>query len=377
MRLKPGSIPVVYAVLPLQFNPARQIARGVRNYARTAGRWEVRLPEYGDLRVLAAMRGHTRGVIAWCRDTAIRNSLRALRVPVVNLSQRVTGFPCVLYDNAAIGQMAADHLIDLGYKHFVFVAYDELKFNVERQAGFEGRIREAGLTVHPALVKQETRPTALFRLPRPLAVMGNNDEAAEWVIRACINAKVSVPDEIAVIGANNDDTICETASVPLSSVDPNPELLGYEAAALLDRMMAGGKPPATALRISPLGVVERTSTSILAIEDPIVRFAVGYIRQHACDGMGTDHILRNVDVSRRTLEKRFVKVRGRTVHEEIRRVQLDHACNLLRGTHLPVPEVASQSGIADPKQFYAIFRQTLGTTPMAYRKRTLLNQHSC
>jgi len=187
------------------------------------------------------------------------------------------------------------------------------------------------------------------------------------VLDACRRLGVPVPDEVAVVAVDNDELLCELAHPPLSSVIPNTRRTGYEAAALLDRLMNGGRARGETHLIPPLGVATRQSTDVLAIEDPHVSRAVRYIREHACDGINVRDVLRAVPQSRRLLEARFKKLLGRTPHEEILRVQLRRVKQLLTETDLPLETIAERTGFAHPEYLSVVFRREVGQPPSRYR----------
>ena len=162
-------------------------------------------------------------------------------------------------------------------------------------------------------------------LPKPVGVMACNDERGLQVLDACRRAGVAVPDEVAVIGVDNDLPMCELAIPPLTSVDVNAEGIGYEAAALLERMMSGKKPPAKPTMLPPRGVITRRSTDLIASEDEEVSRAVRYIREHACNRLQVSDVLTHMGMSRASLQQRMKQIVGRTIHQEIQRVRLNRA----------------------------------------------------
>ena len=187
------------------------------------------------------------------------------------------------------------------------------------------------------------------------------------VLNACSQRGIAVPDEVAVLGVDNDEVLCDFAAPPLSSVILNPHRTGYEAAALLARMMNGERIGAEAHRIEPLGVATRQSTDVLAVEDGGVAAAVRFIREHACEGISVKDVLRAVPQSRRSLEERFKKLIGRTPHEEISRVQLNQVKLLLAETDWSLERIAESTGFAHAGYLSSVFRRLSGSTPSHYR----------
>jgi len=176
-----------------------------------------------------------------------------------------------------------------------------------------------------------------------------------------------VPEDVAVVGVDNDDLLCELARPSLSSVIVPAERVGYEAAALLDRLLAGNKPPRDPLLIPPPGVVSRKSSDVLAIDDPVVAQAVRFLRDSAHLPLRVSDVLRAVPVSRRALERRFQAVLGRGLAKEIRRLHVNQAKQLLANSELPMQTIAERCGFSSQYHFSRTFRKAVGTTPTAYR----------
>lgn len=178
-----------------------------------------------------------------------------------------------------------------------------------------------------------------------------------------------MPDEVAVVGVSNDDCLCTLAHPPLSSIDLGPRSIGYDAAALLDRLMSGEQVPAPQILVPPRGVVTRLSTDVIATDDPSVSRAVAFIREHACHGIHTTDVLRHVKLSRSALEPRLKRSIGRTIHREIQRVQIDRVKELLASTDLPIKQIAAQTGFRYLPYFTRVFCTATRQTPAQYRKQ--------
>jgi LacI family transcriptional regulator len=206
--------------------------------------------------------------------------------------------------------------------------------------------------------------------PKPLGLMLCYDAIGPAVTQACRQVGVAVPEEVAIIGVDNDDPLCAICDPPLSSVCPNHEEVGYQAAAMLDRMRNGERVAAkTDLLIEPRTVVVRQSTSISAIEDPVISAALKMIREHACSGLQVADVAEGVPVSRSVLQRRFQAALGRSVHDEIVRVQMGKAQELLKDSDLPVRTIAEKAGFKHPEYMAAVFKMRLGMTPGSYRRK--------
>jgi len=191
---------------------------------------------------------------------------------------------------------------------------------------------------------------------------------AHQILSACTECGIAVPDEVAVIGVDNDEVLCELSNPPLTSIDPNAQEIGYEMAALLHRIIIGEDPLAGTVRIRPRGVVVRQSTEVTAIADSDTATAVHYIRKHACDGIGVEDVLRNVQLSRSTLDRRFARFVGHSPREEITRVRLQRVKELLITTDFTLVKIAELSGFEYVEYMCDLFKRTTGRTPGQFRK---------
>jgi LacI family transcriptional regulator len=180
-----------------------------------------------------------------------------------------------------------------------------------------------------------------------------------------------VPEHVAVIGADDDELICDICYPPLSSVIINDKQRGYEAASMLDRLMSGKAPPAQPVYVEPSGVVSRASTDILAIEDQMLAQALRFLRDHACEPITIDDVVRTVPMSRSVLERRLKKALGRTINDEIVRLRLNRAVELLSATDLELKAIAYKAGFGSPSYMGAVFREKLGRTPGSYRETSV------
>jgi LacI family transcriptional regulator len=276
--------------------------------------------------------------------------------------------------------MVAEHLLERGFTNFGFCGFDEAYWSQTRsqrfcetiaQAGHKTYLFKSGNQRRKPSWNQELRAIAswLRSVPKPFAVMACNDTRARHVIEACKEASLKVPEEVAIIGANNDETVCELSDPPLSSVVLNTEKAGYETAELLDRLMAGEKMAEQEIVVEPTHIVLRQSTDILAIKDSEVTRAIGFIRQNIKKPLQVSDVVAATALSRRALQKRFQAVLRRSILQEIRRVRVQEIIRLLVETHIPVSEIAVEMGYPGPEHISRYFHKATGMSLLAYRKR--------
>ena len=308
-------------------------------------------------------------------------------VPVVEISsvRKDLGIPCVMEDNEAIGRLGAEHLLERNFKNFVWAPFCDDAVNEERFRGFAASVRAGGFDCVRLLPVNTRRSTRLSRhvnwtlrrrwgihtirsLRYPLGVFCYNDCVAADVVDACIEAEIQIPDQVAVLGVDNDPVICDCVQVPLSSVRHDLEGMAYEAAALLDRLINGESPPKIPRRIPPKGVVTRKSTEVLAVEDARVGAALRFIQGNFSGGnLSVDDVVARCGVPRRSLERAFRQELQRTVLHEILRVRVNHAQKLLETTSLSVTDIAARSGFVSLNHFFRVFHGRTGLTPRAFR----------
>ncbi len=383
-------IPKVALLVETSRGYGRNLLRGVVRYSRLHGPWGFYLTPGDFVQALPRMRswGGT-GIIARIQTPEVARAILASGLPTIALGlsdeQLRPGNPLsrlseVVSDSRGAGRMAAEHLLERGFRHYAYVGAAGRVWSGRRQESFCSRIREASLeprvyrlprSRHAAAWEHEQPALAdwLLALPRPVGVMACNDDRGREVLEACRVAGIRVPEEVAVVGVDNDELLCELADPPLSSVALNAEAGGYRAAALLDRMMRGQSRKPQRLLVEPMHVVARRSTDIVALDDPEVAAAVHFIQDHATEPIAVSDIVAAVMISRRALELRFQKAIGRSLHAEIRRVRLERATRLLVETDLPITRVAEASGFGQASYLSQVFCQSFGSTPARYRRR--------
>ncbi len=372
-------------IVESQIAPRRRMFTGVARYIHEHDPWAIYLKPFGVEKSLERWLRDWRGDGVIAAVTIGETELLAdLGIPVVDVIgiARQPGVPLVHTNDRSVGRAGANHLRDCGFKHFGFVEYFEHAWSTDRRAGFVELLSEYGLTcdVYPIAYPQSGSggPEAweaqqhslrewIARLPKPVGVMCSTDLLAQQFLEACLRSGISVPEQIAVIGADNDEPICRVCYPPLSSVIINDDQRGYMAASVLDQMMSGKPAPTETVWVEPVGVASRASTDILAVDDEAVATALRFIRDHGCDEIGVDDIVRRVPISRSVLERRFRKVVGRSINNEVLRVRLNKAVQLLCETDLELKVIAMKAGFGSTSYMSAVFRERLDRTPGSYR----------
>jgi LacI family transcriptional regulator len=377
----PRAVPKVAMLIETSNAYARDLMRGIVAHLREHRSWSIYLCEHmrGDRPPAWLAEWDGDGVIARIENPAIARAIGRLRIPVVDVSaaRLLPTLPWVETDDPAIARLAADHLLERGFKNFGFCGDERFNWSKWRCEHFARLIGEAGHTcsVYEPLSRQtadsqlqvEHIAKWVAGLPKPVGVMACYDFRGQQLLDACRRRGIAVPDDVAVLGVDNDDLLCDLCEPPMSSVILNPHRTGYEAAALLDRMMLGQRVGAEKHTIEPLGIAVRQSTDVLAIEDPAIAAVVRYIREHACEGIDVRDVLKAHPQSRRLLEYRFRKLLGRTPHEEILRVRLGRVKLLLAESALSLEKIAELAGFVHPEYLSVVFRQKVGVPPGEYR----------
>ena len=378
--------PQVLLVFLTRFDESTAMLKGIAQYERSHGSWAAFLDDEAraeiDPRWLHSKKWH--GVISRHTTPALAQACVESHLPLVDLNDTppFPGIPKIRPDNVGVGHLGAEHFLERGYHHFGFCGFSNDTWACERRDGFVEALQLAGHTVHvhdvewpgdltPFWDARQTTALAawLRRLPKPAAIMGCHDLRAFQVITAAQAAGLLVPEEIAVIGANNEAVRCDLSYPPLSSVATNSFQSGYQAAECLAHLMEGSGPVVTDLRIEPIGVVTRHSSDMLAIEDKNVAAALSFIREHACQGITVDLVVRHASASRSQLEKKFRQHFGRSPQAEIRRVQLAKIKQLLLETDFPLKRIAELTGFEHIEYMCVVFKRLTRESPGEFRKK--------
>jgi len=363
---------------------ARGLLEGIALYLNQHSHWAIYLPEWarGESlpRTLRGWRGD--GMIVRAENRRIATAVTAARIPTIDISAAglLPKSPAVHSDVRAEAEEAFMHLRERGFRQFGFCGVANYRWAQWQFERFTQLAEKAGCTLASHI---ETLPPGgaaawsasvrtlvawLRKLPKPIGIFACYDIRGQQVLNACRLAGLRVPDDVAVVGVDNDLVRCSLSDPPLSSVVPDTHRVGFQAAELLARLMAG-KTVAPGLRlIKPTGVVTRRSSDSLAIADPDIARAVRFIRDHACESISVEDLLREIPLSRRALEGRFLRLLGRTPHQEIIRCRMEKARQLLVETDLPIKAIARQTGIDNAEYFSVLFKKVFGSSPSVCRE---------
>jgi LacI family transcriptional regulator len=375
----------VALVIETSSSYGRGLLSGIVRFRQTTRNWSVFL-EQRDLAStfpswLANWQGD--GIISRATTLELARAVASTNVPLVELTDRGQdlGFTYIWSDDAAIGKLGAEHLIDRGFQDFAFCGFDDEAWSHRREVAFQTAIQDASHQLSPSYrtswfgenVEQWDTQQAqiiewLLSLPKPVAIMACNDVRGQQVLDACSRASLLVPEQVAVLGVDDDALLCQLCDPPLSSIVPNAELIGFRAAELLAQEMTGERAAVREHLIGPIGVSHRQSTDTYAVEDPEVAKALSFIRDRACAGIGVEDVARHVGVSRSTLERKLRRYSNRSPQEHIRKTQIRQAQELLVKTELPIDHIATVCGYEHPEYLHVVFRRELKMTPGEFRR---------
>jgi LacI family transcriptional regulator len=353
----------------------RGVLRGVMAYANLRADWEFIMPPMYSLSSKKPQTGGADGIIAMVHGMRSIERYKKGKVPMVNAARTLSArqlqaaqVPTVLPDDAAVGKMAFEYFWERMFRSFGFCGHPTASWSRLRQEAFGAECRKENAFFSASTEVDVVSRDWIMSLPRPCAILAANDRYAWHAIDICRENGISVPEEIAVLGVDNDVFLTEMVRPTLSSIELGAERVGFAAAKMLDDLMNGKAVKGPPIEIPPNGVITRHSTDVMSIEDEVVAEAAQFIRRRANERISVEDVLEEVAMSRRNLERRFKRVMRRSLLDEIRRVHLDRACKLLRETSLPIPDVAEQSGFASGVRFSTVFHEHLAMTPTAYRK---------
>jgi LacI family transcriptional regulator len=370
----------------------RDIIRGIRRYAQEGCDWVLYMQPWGiydQLRLPRKWSGD--GIIARINHDALQSDILKSGCPAVNVSTIPVQKPgkvvhCTVNERS-IAKLAVEHFTERGYRNLAHCSYSVARPHYEdlMWRSFSEYVTQAGMTPLQYRPQAERGKTVkwdvelermgkwLKQQPKPLAVLAFNSAEARNIAAACRRMHIAVPEEVAILAGDHDDLICETSTPPLSSVDVQARKVGYHAARLLDLMMQGEKPESPYF-IEPSGIAVRQSTDSMAVENPELAMALSFLRKNASTPINIGTVLKQVPISRRSLEQACLKLLGRSPAAELRRIRLKKVIQLLEETDLAIEVIARSSGFESPDILLRTFRREFGTSPSIYRKQARKNR---
>jgi LacI family transcriptional regulator, galactose operon repressor len=368
----------------------RAMLRGIMRFARLHGPWSFYVTPGDFEQALPQMsQWGGAGIVARVETVEVARAILAANVPtilvgvdprIVAKAPKLAQLSEISSDSEGAARMAAEHLLARGFKNFGYVGLWDRGWSERRETAYRSALHSAGFEpiIYSAPKTSKQRSWELEQsilamwikeLPKPVGVMACNDDRGRGVLEACRLAGVRVPEQVAVIGVDDDELFCELADPPLSSVALNAEHGGYRAAHLLDQLIRKKVKGPQKLIVEPTHVVARRSTEIQAIGDREVGSAMDFIHRNRARNFTVNDVAADVGISRRNLEVKFRRSTGRTILSEIQRIRLEHAKRMLRDTDIPIPQIAASSGYNSASYLTQVFRKEVGITPAKYRTR--------
>ena len=380
----PNPAPRVALLIETSNAYSRGLLAGIAEFVQSHGHWSIYLPESTRRPFpppTSQLRGwKPHGLLIRAETPAAARAALACKSPIVDLSaaELLPKSPAVHSDVRAEAALAFHHLRDRGFHNLGFCGVSNYRWVHWQHEAFRQLAQQAGADLHSRLhpfrltharswaADRRSLIAWLRRLPKPVGIFACYDLLGQQLLDACRAAHLNIPDEVAVIGVDDDAVRCSLSEPPLSSVAPDTRRVGYLAAQLLDQMMAGRKIPPGMRLVPPLGISARRSTDAIAIPDPDIAAALRFIRDHACEQISVDSLLTHVPLSRRSLETRFRRALGRTPHAEIVRCRIERAKHLLATTDLPIKTIATCVAAGTPEYLSVLFQRIEKITPSAF-----------
>jgi len=359
----------------------RELIIGIARYSRLYGTWSF-YKEPTDLKssIPHLTNWKPDGIIM--RDSLITKELLKLKIPTIlaiHDSKYPKDLPVIKTDSRSIAKMASNHFLEKGLKNFAFCGFDEYDWSKERKLYFSYFNKEAGYKTYIYLKQKRIKKNDweneqhhiiewIKTLPKPVGIFACNDDRGQHILEICKLINLKVPEDVAVIGVDNDPMICEIGDPPLTSINLNVESAGFEAAKLLDQLISKKKVAVKKIIVTPSHIVQRQSTDILAVDDNEVIQAIRYIKNNARNKILIKEVVEATNLSRRTLERRFRKTMHRSIYNEIQQVRVDLISKMLIETDLPISQITSLFNFTDMEHISRYFKKERGIGLREFRK---------
>jgi len=369
----------------------QDLLKGIAKYSKEHGPWVFcRMPLF--YREKLGMEGIVNFAIEWGADGIIAQLYNDLDIRKVldagiyliaeDFKERFTDIPNITGGYIEAGEMGAEYFLNKGFRNFAFYGFKDIVWSRERFEGYRNYLNAKGFKVdcfdqdnEPSRELWYYKPSALSQwlqsLPKPVAIMACDDERGQHLTEACKQARIQIPEEIAVLGVDNDELTCNLSDPPLSSIGLDTERGGYEAARLMDLMIARQIQEPYDVVVKPTQITTRQSTDIASANDKYIAKALKFIHQNIDNRINVTDVLKQVPLSRRALEKRFQETTGLGVYKYIYNLQIQKFAERLLETDKTIFEIALESGFGNSKNISRQFKQIKGCTPNEYRTQHL------
>ena len=389
-----NTVPKIMLLIDLSVTPGRNLMRGIARYARLYGPWQLNhiasdfydaSPQQADiLKRLTETIKNSDGIIMLEPDVV--DFPKNLDIPIVIASAirdtKVSAKPTILTNSKKIGEMGANYFIQKCFKNLAFCGIKKMLWSDHREKHFIDTAKKAGLKTFANKLTYPQRERFkdsnmdricewIQQLPKPVGIMACNDSCGKVIIDSCRRNSISVPNEVAVLGVDNDDILCDLTYPSLSSISLNTEKGGFDAAALLDKFMKGIAVDTQIILIEPVGVQERQSTDIIAVDDKIVSDIINYIKRNSKKLLQVTDIINEFHISRKSLYKKFNDTLGTSVYNQIRKMKVEEISRMLVETDKSVKEIALEFGFYNVDHIARFFCKEKGLTPTQYRNEYL------
>lgn len=380
------AIPKISLLIDTDRESDRDFLKGITHYSAANGPWEFIFKplKYLPLTPPAhewSIHKNSDGFIA--RGFESLSKIKQFSKPIIASGikrETNTKIATVITNSEAIGKMGANHLLSLGLENFAYCGFSKIEWSKKRQTNFVSELTKEGYSPHTynLYANSESKDSLRIKdkitiwlksLPKPIGIMACNDDCAMQIMEAAKTLEIQIPEQISILGVDNDDLICSLTNPPLSSIDINFEKSGYEAAKLLDEMIKKQIQLVTQIKVEPVEVIERQSTNILLIQNETIATALHYIHENFKSAIQVEDVATHVGLSRRALEKQFKNNLNRTIYTEIRSLRLNHIAKLLVETNMTVSEIMSTLDYSSPEHIARQFRSEKGISPIKFRKR--------
>ena len=364
----------------------RGLLKGIARYSHLHGPWSF-MTEHALYRCTgrkhsASSDWQVDGIIAFIPDVKQIDKIASIGIPAVvqGVYQAIADRPTIVCDNYAVGQMGAEYFLERGSPNYAYCGFRNMYWSEGRCRGYCETLARAGK--HAEVFEPRRRRVSenmemslllewLLLLPKPVSLMACNDDRSHDIVRTCMAAELHIPDDVAILGVDNDPIVCELSDLPLSSIVLSTEKAGYDAAALLDQLMLGKQMQNARILVEPLYVESRRSTDILTVSDTEVARGLRFIKETPRQKITVDDVVYEMCLPRRTAEKKFRRVTGMSINEMIRRERVNLVAKLLVESDLTIEKIGENVGFISTSYMIQVFKKVMGTTPLAYRRSSV------